>query len=121
MFCCVVFCCVVSVDDELFVEAVDVLLAEDFFFAFLALGSALRAGSVPPTSTPATAAGGATLDALGLDAGAGGLGLRATGLGQPEGGRERGDDGHEADGEGTGFHGEELYFLARRARCESAG
>ena len=49
-------------EDELFVEGADVLEpAVGFFFAFLAgLGFAFRAGSVPPTSTPDTAAGGAT-------------------------------------------------------------
>ena len=39
------------------------------------------------------------VDALRLHAGAGGLGLRSAGLGHAERGRERGDDGHEADGD----------------------
>ena len=59
--CCVVGCCVSVV--ELLVDGADVFEFVDGFFAafFLAFFSALRAGSVPPTSTPATAAGAATL------------------------------------------------------------
>ena len=47
----------------MFVDGADVFDVVDGFFAafFLAFFSALRAGSVPPTSTPATAAGAATL------------------------------------------------------------
>ena len=70
-----------------------------FFFLAGALRSALSAGSVPPTSTPATAAGAATLMLSAFTPAPAVSVFDPPDLASAERGRERGDDGHEADGD----------------------